>query len=368
MLLIRNVNMPSHKIQFILKNNRQSEIHFLEGEVHFLMSQLLHQMVGRYFVIIDEKLTKVFPCLIDLIQVPTLVLSGTESSKSLETVEKIIHFLHENQCRRADFLIVIGGGCLGDVSGFAASIYKRGITWHFFPTTLIAQVDSSIGGKVAINTPYGKNQIGAFWPARHVYIINTFLQTLDVQNYNAGFAEIIKLALLVGGDLLKVIQADEMPAISKLVILCVEAKLKVIDEDWIEDVDGTRIGLNFGHTIGHAIEKISPNLLHGEAVALGMKVELYLAKCMGKLTFCVQNLDKLLGKFNLPTAFQHYISEEQWPSFSTILTQDKKNETDNICFVIPLLDKAKYASPVQIKKLHLSLTQLKKNLFYDKFN
>lgn len=367
MLLIRNVNMSFHKIQFTLQNNRQGEIHFLNGDVCFLMPQLLNHILGRYFVIIDEKLTKIFPLLLDLIPAPTLILSGGELTKNLETTERIIHFLHKNHCRRTDSLVVIGGGCLGDVAGFAASIYKRGIAWHFFPTTLIAQVDSSIGGKVAINTSYGKNQIGAFWPAQHVYIIDAFLKTLNSRHYNAGFAEIIKLALLVGGDFLKIIQADELLEISKLVVLCVEAKLKVIGVDWVEDVEGTRIGLNFGHTIGHAIEKISPNLLHGEAVALGMKAELYLAKCMGQLTFCVQNLEKLLDKFNLPTAFYRYVSSEQWRAFSLVLSQDKKNETDNICFVIPILDKAKYLPDAQIKKMHITLPQLKENLFCDKF-
>ena len=135
----------------------------------------------------------------------------------------------------------------------------------------------------------------------------------------------------------------------------------------MEKIDGTRISLNFGHTIGHAIEKISPNLLHGEAVALGMKAELHLARCMGHLTFCLQSLEKLLDKFNLPTIFQSYISGEHWTSFSNILSQDKKNETDSICFVIPILTKTKYASQTQIKKLHITLAQLKKNLFYDKF-
>lgn len=368
MFLIRNVNMSPHKIQFTLQNSRQGEIHFLKGDVHFLVPQLLRQMVGRYFIVIDEVLTQIFPDLMGLISVPILILSGGEAVKDLEAVEKIIHFLQKNQCRRTDSLVVIGGGCLGDVAGFAASIYKRGIAWHFFPTTLIAQVDSSIGGKVAINTLYGKNQVGAFWPAQHVYIIDTFLKTLDSRHFNAGFAEIIKLALLVGGDLLKIVQEEKMPEISELVILCVEAKLKVIGADWMESANGTRIGLNFGHTIGHAIEKMSPNLLHGEAVALGMKAELYLAKCMGYLTFCTQRLERLLGKFNLPTTFHHYVSSEQWALFSGILSQDKKNETDNICLVIPVLDDNRHVPEVQIKKLHIGLTQLKKNLFYDKFN
>lgn len=348
--------MCSKKIQIIQKHTHQSEVHFLREEGAADFSQLLENISGQPFVVIDEAVAKLYPQVLQAIKAPLLRVPGGETHKTMSMVEKIINFLQTNQCGRHDSLIVIGGGCIGDVAGFAASIYKRGISWFFWPTTLISQIDSSIGGKVAINTSYGKNQLGAFWPAQGVYITDNFLKTLDCRQYNAGLAEAIKVALLVGGKLLDLLENENISKSSELTALCINAKLKVINDDWREQADGTRIGLNFGHTIGHGLEKVAPTLLHGEAVSIGMVTELYLAKGMGEDTVCPQRLSSLLSRFDLPTRFHHYAKGDAWPLFVNALLQDKKNGPKDICFVVPTVGG-------NIKKLHLSPAQLKINLF-----
>ncbi len=220
----------------------------------------------------------------------------------------------------------------------------------------MSQVDSSIGGKVAINTAYGKNQLGAFWPAQQVYITDIFLETLDARQVKAGMAEIIKIAPFSKGTLLQLLGAPEVPKILTLVEGAIRAKLEVIGNDWYEAKGGTRIGLNFGHTIGHALEKTAPELLHGEAVALGMLIELQLAQRLGEKTIPLEVIEKLLIKFSLPTQFHHYVNKERWSLFLEALLQDKKNEVNRIIFVVP-------GPEGKVKKLEINLLHLKSILF-----
>lgn len=338
------------------QNRHQSEVIFFSKDMSIWIPRLIKKVPGRPFIIIDEVLIGLYPHLLHSLTGPILQVATGENVKTLAAAEKIIHFLQDNQCHRYDSLIVIGGGCLGDVAGFVASIYKRGMSWFFFPTTLIAQIDSSIGGKVAINTSDGKNQLGSFWPAQGVYIFDEFLKTVDRRHYNAGVAEAIKVALLSGCNLLTLLEQEDIPSRTELVYLSVKAKLKVIKDDWLEEKEGTRIGLNFGHTIGHALEKMVPDLLHGEAIAIGMVTELYLAIAKGETVFCVQRLKALLSRFDLPTKVQPYLTTAGWPSFTKAISQDKKNETEDVCFVIP-------TKAGLIKKMYISLVELKINLF-----
>lgn len=345
-----------NKIQFTIQNSHDCKINFLKGEVVATVPKLIKQQFKCPFLIIDESICQFHPDLLKNIKAPILTLKSGEDIKTFSIVEKIANFLQENFCRRDDSLLVIGGGSLGDVAGFAASIYKRGMEWFFFPTTLLSQVDSSIGGKVAINTLYGKNQLGAFWPPRQVYICPAFLYSLGLRQYNAGMAEIIKVAPFAKGKLLSILQEASSPEIQTLIELAVQAKLDIIGNDWFEARGGTRIALNFGHTIGHGLEKTVPNLLHGEAVALGMLSELYLARSIGEETFCCEIIKELLQRFGLPTEFLQLLSRVQPQKFLNVLIQDKKNVDDNLVFIIPGVDGT-------IKRFILNIDQLKRILF-----
>lgn len=345
-----------NKIQFAIQNNYDCTIEFLRGGIAATIPKLIKQGSKYPFLVVDEAICQSYPDLIANIKAPILRLKGGEDIKTFSTVEKITIFLQENSCRRYDSLLVIGGGCLGDVAGFSASIYKRGIEWFFFPTTLLSQVDSSIGGKVAINTAYGKNQLGAFWPPRQVYICPAFLKTLESRQYNAGMAEVIKIASFAKGNLLTVLQEAAPVGTLTLIKLAVQAKLNIVKDDWFEVKGGTRVALNFGHTIGHGLEKTVPDLLHGEAVALGMLAELHLARSLGEDVFDPKIIEEQLYRFGLPTRYTQMLSKVRIQKFLDALNQDKKNIDNNLSFVVPGADKS-------IKRFALCIDQLKRILF-----
>lgn len=348
--------MSYDKIQFSIEKKYDYQVCFLPGDAKSTIDFILTQSAGRLFFVVDKIIQRLYPDLLAAVSAPILYLSAGENIKTMANAEIITQFLQQNQCHLCDALVVIGGGCIGDVAGFAASIYKRGIPWFFIPTTLLSQVDSSIGGKVAINTDYGKNQLGSFWPARRVLICDAFLKSLDARQYSAGMAEIIKVSFFSKGVLLQQLHASGVLGILELLRLSVMAKLEVIGSDWYETRGGTRAALNFGHTIGHALEKVTPELLHGEAVALGMLAELYIAKKLGETTICVDLLAMLLRKFKLPTEFHNYLNDKDWSLFLMALQQDKKNEANRITFVLP-------GSGGEIKKLTINPIEMKDILF-----
>ena len=205
-----------------------------------------------------------------------------EQSKSLTVLNETLNWLFENGADRSDYLIAFGGGVIGDLAGFAASVMKRGMGFIQVPTTLLAQVDSSVGGKTAINSPHGKNLIGAFYQPRLVIADSDFLATLPEREIRAGYAEVVKYGLINdpdffdwlevhGGDVL----ALKPEAIAEAVARSCQAKADIVAQD--EREGGVRALLNLGHTFGHALEaanKYGPELLHGEAVGCGMAMAL----------------------------------------------------------------------------------------------
>jgi len=201
------------------------------------------------------------------------VFDGGEENKSFATLEKILDFAVEAGLKRDDFFMALGGGICGDITGFAASVYMRGIPFVQVPTTLLAMVDSSIGGKTAVNLKGGKNLAGAFHKPTLVLDDPDVLSTLDEATWNDGMAEVIKHGVLAGGRLWGIIQSGrEKDCIEELIDLNVKIKKSYIEQD--EADRGARQFLNFGHTIGHAIEKCSGfNISHGHAVAMGIVAE-----------------------------------------------------------------------------------------------
>ena len=219
-----------------------------------------------------------------------------EKSKNISTFSSILEFLAESGLTRTDALVALGGGVVGDLAGFAAACYMRGIDFYNVPTTLLSQVDSSIGGKTAIDFCGVKNIMGAFYQPKGVIVDSDVLCTLDDRQFAAGLAEIIKMAATSDARLFELLEnSDDIKTdIDEIVRRAIEIKRDVVEQDPTEK--GLRKVLNFGHTVGHAIESVeNGRLLHGECVALGM-----LPMCEKSVRV---RLEKLLEKYGLPTKF-----------------------------------------------------------------
>ena len=207
----------------------------------------------------------------------SLVLNKGEKSKSFKSYQKILNKLIELKFDRSDYLIALGGGVVGDITGFAASTYLRGIDYIQIPTTLLSQVDSSVGGKTAINLEQGKNLIGAFYNPKLVLISTLYLKTLSDNEFKSGLGEIVKHSLIGNKKLKKIIEdrsekiikRDE-PTLKIIIEESIKTKSKIVTKD--EKEAGIRAILNFGHTFGHAIESYNgyKNITHGAAIILGM--------------------------------------------------------------------------------------------------
>lgn len=238
----------------------------------------------RVFVVTDETVAGLHRGTLEAALKPAGItslwhfLAPGEQTKSVENLSGILDWLLAEGADRSDVLIALGGGVVGDITGLAASLMKRGMGFVQVPTTLLAQVDSSVGGKTAINSPRGKNLIGAFYQPRLVICDTAFLETLPQRELRAGYAEVIKYGLINDAeffDWLAENGADVIAlkpeAIQKAVAVSCASKARIVAED--EREGGVRALLNLGHTFGHALEAANgygPELLHGEAVALGM--------------------------------------------------------------------------------------------------
>ncbi len=277
-----------------------------------------------------------------------------ESSKSRETKAEIEDWMLSEQCTRDTVIIALGGGVIGDMLGYVAATFMRGIRFVQVPTTLLSMVDSSIGGKTAIDTPMGKNLIGAFWQPRRIYIDLRFLETLPVREFINGMAEVIKTAAIWNESefaalesssalIMKTIQATSTDSTTRLdairdtlkriVLASARVKAKVVSAD--EREGGLRNLLNFGHSIGHAYEAIlTPQVLHGEAVAIGMVKEAELARHLGILKpGAVARLVKCIASYGLPVSLEDSLVQKRSAGkkcpVDTLLEKmglDKKND------------------------------------------
>lgn len=251
------------------------------------------------------------------------VIPQGEQSKSFETYKELLEVLNENAFTRADCVVAVGGGVVGDLSGFTAATYMRGIDFYNIPTTLLSQVDSSIGGKTAIDFGGYKNTVGAFYQPKAVVIDPDVLKTLSQRQFNNGLAESIKMAATSDKELFKMLENnDAEDIIDQVIERSLKIKKAVVEED--EKETGLRKVLNFGHTSGHAIETAAglSGYLHGECVAIGM------------LAFSSVDVKKrlvnVLNKYKLPTKFDFSVDE-----IISSLRHDKKAKGDgiNVVFV-----------------------------------
>jgi len=254
-----------------------------------------------------------------------------EQSKNIETVISLARKMIQNNFDRKDLIIALGGGVVGDIAGFLASIYLRGIPFIQVPTTLLAQVDSSVGGKTGIDLPEGKNLIGTFYQPLRVYIDPLVLKTLPKNELINGMAEVIKYGCILDKNLFYFVleKAEKIlkcstPEIIEVIYTSCNLKANVVSMD--EKETGYRRILNFGHTIGHAIESVLEyKIPHGFAVSVGMVVE---AKISEKLKLCHKNLTeeiiKVLKKFELPYKLSHLSPKLEPSMILPALSKDKK--------------------------------------------
>ncbi|OIP29484.1 MAG: 3-dehydroquinate synthase [Deltaproteobacteria bacterium CG2_30_63_29] len=269
---------------------------------------------------------------LDLAAVLRLEFPAGESHKNRETKQQLEDQLLRGRLGREDVLIAVGGGVVSDLTGFVAATYLRGIDWVAVPTTVLAQVDAAIGGKTGVNTPHGKNLIGAFHPPLAVFQHLPSLATLSPLELRNGLAECVKHAVIADVGLFEELEAlgrsGTLLPNQALMARCAAVKVAVVDEDPREQ--GRRRTLNFGHTVGHGVEYASA-LSHGHAVAIGMLVEGTIAVEMG--FWAAQDLDRLRGllqAFGLPTAPTCRL-EDAMP----YLLVDKKNSQQDIHCVMP---------------------------------
>ena len=277
-------------------------------------------------------------------KVHTFILPDGEVEKSLANYSLVLDFLIENGFRRNDTLIALGGGVIGDLGGFVAASYQRGMNFIQMPTTMLAQVDSSVGGKTAVNHPQGKNMIGAFYQPKIVVIDTDTLETLPKREFISGLAEVAKYALLGESELFELL-TEQYPAVldknkdilSNVIYLSCRKKAQIVAED--EKESGSRALLNLGHTFGHAIEKVSGyrKFFHGEAVAIGTHMAINLSLSKSLITEAVANRGRaLLNKLELP---EFLSSEYEVGSLIDAMKLDKKNVSAKFRLVLPSDDR-----------------------------
>lgn len=297
-------------------------------------------------------------------QILTYLVPEGEEYKSWHEAEKILTTMLENGFNRDAVVLALGGGVIGDLAGFVAAIYQRGIALIQLPTTLLAQVDSSVGGKVAVNHPLGKNMIGAFYQPLGVWADLNTLKTLPEREWIAGLSEIVKYGIIWDANFFNLLEKNidklrnrELEFFQRLIVRCCEIKAEIVGKD--EKEQGLRTILNFGHTFGHALEKITEYRVyrHGEAVAIGMFWAAKLAVNMQ--LFSQKDLERLEGvlkEIGLPIRFPVVKPGD----ILEAVFLDKKVRKKELVFVLPRkigqVEIVKGIAPEKLKKLLDNLT------------
>ena len=260
-----------------------------------------------------------------------------DKTKNLRQLGKLYDAFVEHQLDRSSVVVALGGGMVGDLSGFAAASYLRGIPFVQVPTTLLAMVDASVGGKVAINLPQGKNLAGAFYQPRLVWVDTETLASLPARDRAAGMTEIIKAGAIWDRALFESLEGNveralalDAAALHPVVERACEIKAEVVSQD--EREGGVRMLLNFGHTLGHAVEKIARyrGILHGEAVAIGMVYAAELSESLGLARNCSVPIRELLGRTGVPLE----LPDHPRKAYLAALGVDKKKKGSRVHFVV----------------------------------
>ena len=279
-------------------------------------------------------------------KVEEFVFPHGEQSKNLATVEKLWRYMAQKEITRSDIIVALGGGVTGDLSGFAAANYLRGISFVQIPTSLLAMVDASVGGKTAVDLPEGKNLVGAFWQPELVLCDYRTLATLPQEYVIDGMAEVIKYGFISDNELLETLRVDTNTKIEEIIARAIYDKKVLVEAD--ERDRGSRQLLNLGHTLGHAIEKCSQfSLSHGQAVAIGM---ILVTKAAVKRCLCPKDvlteLLYLLTKYGLPTETAFTADE-----IKNAALNDKKRMGQKLTIVLPQSLGKSVLYPIAVEEL-----------------
>lgn len=321
-------------------------------------------LLGRCAIISDSNVVSVFADRVGKgltaagFQPMLITIPSGEKSKTLAQVGSICDQMIAAGLDRKSFVIGLGGGVIGDISGFVAAIYHRGIPHVQIPTTLLAMVDSSIGGKTGVNTHDGKNLIGAIHPPALVIDDVGLLKTLPHREFNQGFAEIIKHAIIADAEMFAALKDADLENLAPLIRRNIEIKSKIVAKDE-RDRTGERALLNFGHTVGHAIERAGDyrQFLHGEAISLGIVAACDVSMKKAELPHDQRDaIVDLLQRFGLPT---HLPGDFPRGKIFEALPFDKKFENGKIRFVVtPRIGSAHLSTEVTMDDIREAITEL----------
>lgn len=325
------VNIPGYEYDIVIGQNILKDVAgYFENA----------QKPGKIMLVTDENVAPLYAKTVEqalcaVSQVRTVVLPAGETTKSMEYLTKLYDAAFDFGMTRSDFVVALGGGVIGDLTGFFASTLLRGVGILQIPTTLLSQVDSSVGGKTAIDVPQGKNLVGTFYQPKQVLIDTETLKTLSDKEFFGGLAEVIKYGVIWDAELFELLeQAKNRDAIMEhmedIVYTCCDIKRQVVEQD--EHDTGLRMILNYGHTVGHIVEKAYDytGFVHGEAVAFGMTVAARMGEHIGVTEKgTADRIQALVQKSGLPTNIS--VSHEQLLSVAL----DKKASGNSISVILP---------------------------------
>jgi 3-dehydroquinate synthase len=325
---------------------RTYPIRISSGLLAEIGSDLRQRNIGtKYGIIADDTVAKLYgkQCMQSLeaagLRAELITFPHGEANKHMATVTALASALARRGFDRGDALIALGGGVTGDITGFLAAVYMRGIPFVQVPTTLLSQVDSSVGGKTGVDLPEGKNLVGVFYQPKAVYIDTDVLHTLPLDELQGGLAEVIKYGVIHDADFFAFLEKNkdavfalQQDVITRLIARCCEIKAWVVEQD--EREGGLRRILNFGHTIGHAVEAASDfQLIHGKAVAVGMCAAAKLAVrtgCLAEQDACA--IRDLIAQYGLPVSIPAELERQRMKKY---LLNDKKTVAGRVFYVLP---------------------------------
>jgi 3-dehydroquinate synthase len=332
----KTADQNAHQIQVVLGRHHLSAM----GEYDSIVGQassLTNFPMQNPIIVTDENVAKFHLEKIQtLLNAKSIVAPAGEAHKNLETISQLWHGFVEAGLDRKSTVIALGGGVVGDMAGFAASTYMRGINWIAVPTTLLSMVDASLGGKTGFDLPEGKNLVGAFYPPKLVLADPSLLLTLSDRELRSGMAEVVKHGIISDPELFAMCNRgmDWVKAnLEEVVKRAMAVKIKVIEDDPYEK--RFRAALNLGHTVGHAVELVSKfELRHGEAIAIGMAVEAAYSARVGLATQgLVEAVQDSLKALNLPIAIPKEMPREE---IIRAMRMDKKKNAKVIRFALPV--------------------------------
>ena len=334
-----NINIPSKEKSY--------PIYIEDTDISGLKEKILSSVRGtKFLIVISEKVDKLYGKILSFNNDEKFILKDGEKEKNFKNYKKILERALKIGLTRQDAIIAIGGGVVGDLAGFAAATYMRGIDFIQVPTTLLACTDSSVGGKVAIDTDFGKNLVGSFYQPKVVFINTNFLKTLDERQYKSGLGEVVKyifieksckcnedlnLTNFITENTDKILSKD-IKTLNKLIEICIKLKTSVVEKD--EQEAGLRKVLNFGHTYGHAVEKVTKykKYTHGEAVVKGIIFAFNLAEKRGLIDKNYKFFaEDILRKFDFKK-----IPDLKEEKLLKAMQADKKATSDKIIFILPI--------------------------------